>query len=78
MNARAAILYLLTSATSLAHAADPDNGLAVAQRWCNACHVILQKDTGWHNGNVAPRFTLLTLKTEADMRALLRRGTGKH
>lgn len=74
MITRAAILCVVVCAAPPARAGDAANGQIVAERWCNACHVILQKDAGWHNGNVAPRFTLLTKTSEAELRALLRSG----
>jgi mono/diheme cytochrome c family protein len=61
-------------ANAAALAADPEHGLAVAEHWCDSCHVIHQKDPGWHSGNVAPRFSLLTHESYEEVRALLRKG----
>ena len=71
---RRLVLLLLLAAGAPALAADAEHGLEVAEHWCNSCHVILQKDTGWHSGNAAPRFTLLTKKSASEVRAMLRRG----
>lgn len=59
-----------------ARAGEPERGLDVAERWCNSCHVVHQRDPGWHSGNAAPRFSLLTKVTPEAMRKLLRGGHG--
>ena len=69
------VLRLLSTLAAFAAApalgADPERGLIVARQWCNNCHIILQKDTGWHFGVAAPRFSLLTKKSLEDVIKLM-------
>jgi mono/diheme cytochrome c family protein len=67
---------LVVGWSGAARAADPEHGLEVAEHWCDGCHVIHQRDPGWHSGNAAPRFSLLTKTTPDAMRKLLRGGHG--
>jgi mono/diheme cytochrome c family protein len=67
---------IAVATTAPAAAANPEHGLEVAEHWCDSCHVIHQRDPGWHSGNVAPRFSMLTKITPDDMRKLLRADHG--
>jgi mono/diheme cytochrome c family protein len=67
-------LPVLLAMGGSALAADPENGLAVAEAWCNGCHIVRQKDTGQDDGAPAPRFSLLTKHDVASVTALLRKG----
>ncbi len=74
---RAALATALTLfPTFAARAADPERGLEVAERWCDSCHVIHQRDPGWHSGNVAPRFSMLTKVSPEAFKTLMRGGHG--
>ena len=55
---------------------DPERGLELADLWCNGCHVVRQRDPGWHSGNVSPRFSMLTRTSPERLTALLRGGHG--
>ena len=72
----AAALVATAMWASPAWAEDPDRGLELADLWCNSCHVVRQRDPGWHSGNVAPRFSLLTKTSPERLQALLRGGHG--
>ena len=63
-------------APSSVRAADAERGLDLAERWCDSCHVIHQRDPGWHSGNVAPRFSMLTRIEPDRFHKLLRGGHG--
>lgn len=54
--------------------ADPERGLEIAERWCNGCHIVLQKDAGQDDGQAAPRFSTLTRHTLQSLGATLRKG----
>lgn len=45
-------------------------GLALAQRWCNSCHVVLQHDPSWDDGEIGPRFSTLTATTSNQLSTL--------
>ena len=38
----------------------PNRGRAVATRWCNSCHMVVQNDRGADECEVGPRFATLT------------------
>lgn len=40
LSANRLILVILACTSEAAFAANPDNGLALAQRWCATCHVV--------------------------------------
>ena len=71
-----AIALLALATTAPARAADPERGLDLSERWCDGCHVIHQRDPGWHSGNVAPRFSMLTRMEPDRFKKLLRGGHG--
>jgi mono/diheme cytochrome c family protein len=58
------ILGVIMAATS-AFAADPSNGLRLAQRWCEACHVVTptQRRAGTDQ---APPFATIAKTTDFD------------
>ena len=66
-----AVAAFLGAAT--ARAADAENGLAVAEAWCNGCHIVRQKDTGQDDGAPAPRFSMLTKHEVGSLTTLLRK-----
>jgi mono/diheme cytochrome c family protein len=47
------------------HAADPDNGLRLAHRWCEACHVVTPTQTR-ATTDVAPPFESIAKRPDFD------------
>ncbi len=65
MAAWSAALFLLSAPAS--HAADPDNGQRLAQRWCANCHVVDRAQT---RGTEAPPFSAIARKPNFDATAV--------
>jgi mono/diheme cytochrome c family protein len=51
-----------------------EQGLTLASRWCNSCHVVKQNDPGMDDAEIGPPFSNLTTSTAQSLKQLFAGG----
>jgi mono/diheme cytochrome c family protein len=62
------MLVVLASASQAARAADADNGLRLAERWCASCHVV--STTQSKGGDSVPSFASIAQRADFSVEKL--------
>lgn len=62
------MLVVLASASQVAQAADADNGLRLAERWCASCHIV--STTQSKGGDGVPSFASIAQRADFSVERL--------